>query len=864
VRREGPEEEVTDVAENTAKPGRSGRPTRGVRVRKWIVIAVVAAVAIGAVVVWSLSNSGGSESNPVLVTATAQPRDLRDEVTVQGTVERAEQLTVNSVSTAPTTGSAVSAGASSAVSRVYLDDGAALNKEQAILAVDGRDSVTVDGAFPFFRRLDVGAQGEDVRQLEAVLAASGFSPGAVDQRYTEQTRFALAQWQAAHRYPGAVPTVNQSVNVSLQQGSGYKLGDQTSAGLTIAPPPVRPAAARTPASTSTTSGARVVTVAERTQVHTAACATPNLTVQATSTQIAKGAVASFVVSADCAPVANTPFTVAVTTGASAVIAPGPFTLSAGATSATVTVQTIGNGLVQPDQTLTVELTPGSGYTVGAPSSASTTIVSSTLPQLTVAGSTTVTAGQSATVTVTADQAPVQDTQVVFSVGGSAQAGSDYTPFTPTVTLPAGQTSATLTVTTKTSNTVKPARTIVLSLGASAGYKVGPVGTATITIAATSGSAAVPVVTIRASGLRVQAGQPAQFTIGLDRALSEQLQVSVGYGGNATAGIDYNPASGVLVVQPGQTTLQVAVPTLDNGQVANDRVLTLSVLPSAAYAVGDPAVAASVIVNSTLPKLSILGGGGAVPAGGGAVFTIVADQAPLQDISVQYTVTGTAQQGKDIQPVTGSAILSAGATSVDVTILTLNTNVYFVPTDMIAISGPTQLGQVFVKEGQVIPAGTPLFSLTETNLTVTLDVSAADRTKLKVGQPVTVEVQGGDQSAPGVITQLDDFITTDKDTKKQTYRGKVQVRGDLGAADGTPVNVKVITQERLGALTVPIAAVKQNGEGQDVVRVIDLNDAGRVREVRVTTGLTEGSYIEIKSGLRQRDVVVVQLDQNRGG
>jgi hypothetical protein len=38
----------------------------------------------------------------------------------------------------------------------------------------------------------------------------------------------------------------------------------------------------------------------------------------------------------------------------------------------------------------------------------------------------------------------------------------------------------------------------------------------------------------------------------------------------------------------------------------------------------------------------------------------------------------------------------------------------------------------------------------------------------------------------------------------------------------------------------------------------------VREVRVTTGLTEGSYIEIKSGLRQRDVVVVQLDQNRGG
>jgi hypothetical protein len=337
--------------------------------------------------------------------------------------------------------------------------------------------------------------------------------------------------------------------------------------------------------------------------------------------------------------------------------------------------------------------------VGSPSSASTTIVSSTVPQLSVSGSTTVQAGQSATLTVTADQAPVQDTQVVFSLGGSAQAGSDYVAFTPTVTLLAGNTSASLTVVTKSSSTVKPARTIVLSLAASAAYTVGPIGTATVAIAATSGNAAIPVLTIRAAGLRVAAGQPAQFTIGLDRVLSEQLEVSVGYGGSAAAGSDYSPASGLLVVPPGQTTLQVTVPTLDNGQVADDKVLSVGLQPGPGYIVGNPSVAASVIVNSTLPKLSILGGGGSVPAGGGAVFTIVADQPPVEDISVQYTLTGTAQQGKDISPVTGSAIMPAGTTSVEVTILTLNTNVYFVPTDMIAISAPTQLGQVFVKEGQ---------------------------------------------------------------------------------------------------------------------------------------------------------------------
>jgi len=58
-------------------------------------------------------------------------------------------------------------------------------------------------------------------------------------------------------------------------------------------------------------------------------------------------------------------------------------------------------------------------------------------------------------------------------------------------------------------------------------------------------------------------------------------------------------------------------------------------------------------------------------------------------------------------------------------------------------------------------------------------------------------------------------------------------------------------------------VLQNGDGQDVVRVIDLSN-GETREVRVSTGLTEGSYIEVKSGLKAKDVVVVQIDKSSSG
>ena len=196
-------------------------------------------------------------------------------------------------------------------------------------------------------------------------------------------------------------------------------------------------------------------------------------------------------------------------------------------------------------------------------------------------------------------------------------------------------------------------------------------------------------------------------------------------------------------------------------------------------------------------------------------------------------------------------------------LTLNTDVVFIPTDMIVAHWPTRVSKVLVKEGDIVPAGTPLFSITETGFTVTLKASAADRSKLKVGQEVTVQVQGGDKSATGVITELDENATIDPETKQQTYQGKVQVQGDLGAADGAPVTIDVVLEDKPGVLTVPIAAVKQNGDGQDVVRVIDLKHGGRISEHVVKTGLAEGSYIEVKKGLNGDEVVVVQVDQGSG-
>jgi multidrug efflux pump subunit AcrA (membrane-fusion protein) len=184
--------------------------------------------------------------------------------------------------------------------------------------------------------------------------------------------------------------------------------------------------------------------------------------------------------------------------------------------------------------------------------------------------------------------------------------------------------------------------------------------------------------------------------------------------------------------------------------------------------------------------------------------------------------------------------------------------------MIVGHWPIRIGQTFVKEGDPLPPGTPILSLTDPTFTVTLQASASDRTKLAVGQSCTVKLTGGDKEVDGTISELDQNLTSLTPSAPggqaaQVYEGKINVT-DLGAADGASVSIEVTVQQKTNVITVPIAAVKQNGAGHDVVRVIDLKNRSHVTDVEVTTGLSEGSYIEVTKGLKGDETLIVEVDQ----
>ena len=225
---------------------------------------------------------------------------------------------------------------------------------------------------------------------------------------------------------------------------------------------------------------------------------------------------------------------------------------------------------------------------------------------------------------------------------------------------------------------------------------------------------------------------------------------------------------------------MAIPTVTNNIVESDRVLTVSLglelglrSREAEQRVGDHHVVGPADAQHLVQHVHR-------GPGGAATFTITADQAPVKDTSVNFSVQGTAVPGQNYVPLVGTALLKAGQTQVTVVLQSLENNVVFDPTDMIVGQWPIRVGQVFVKAGAPVAPGEAMLSLTESDLTVTLQASAADRSKLAVGQSCTVQIAGETNQGTGPITELDSTPTVISSgaggQSQQVYEGRIEVVG----------------------------------------------------------------------------------------
>ncbi len=359
---------------------------------------------------------------------------------------------------------------------------------------------------------------------------------------------------------------------------------------------------------------------------------------------------------------------------------GTVTIPAGQTTTAITVGSVEDFIVEADETVSVQLT---SVTFGDPeismdafaNKAALTIFDNDAAKVSMIKLNDLSEGSPLLGTVLVAQSSPSSTPTVvsYSVSGTASPFVDYLPLSGTVTIPAGQTTAAITVTALDDLIVETDEAVSLKL-----TKV--IGDAEISVDASASSASLTILDNDAAKISIAMTQDGnetgpvsgKFTITQSAPSSTDTVVSYSVSGTAIPFADYLPLSGTVTIPAGQTTTAITVTAIDDLIVEFDETVSLQLTK----VIGDPQVSMDAFANKaaltifdndaakvSMIKLNDLSEGS--PLFG--TFVVTQSSASSTPTVVTYSVSGTAIPFADYLPLSGTVTIPAGQTTVAITV-----------------------------------------------------------------------------------------------------------------------------------------------------------------------------------------------------
>ena len=367
---------------------------------------------------------------------------------------------------------------------------------------------------------------------------------------------------------------------------------------------------------------------------------PVANIAAGSSPIAEGAVATFRVTLSSgAPADGLTVSVEVTESGSYIAGLAPMTvvIAGGATSGTLTVLTDDDNRDELIGIITAELNAGADYTVGTLSTALVTVQDNDTPIASItASSSPITEGTAAVFTVALDLAtPAGGLTVSVKVTESASYIAGVAPLT--VFIAAGATTGTLAVRTEDDSRDEPSGIITAALATGAGYTVGTLSSAMVTV----NDDDVLLASIAAGISPITEGEVATFRVTLDLAApAGGLTINVG----VTESGRYIASSAPMTVAiaGGSTTGTLTVLIDEENRDEPAGIITAALTMGTGYTVGSPDRAMVIVAaNFAVIPLSIgVTNGGALVVDGSTVTVSVGTTLRLTVVGTGRDVAGT--------------------------------------------------------------------------------------------------------------------------------------------------------------------------------------------------------------------------------
>ncbi|MDE1996667.1 MAG: efflux RND transporter periplasmic adaptor subunit, partial [Rhizobiaceae bacterium] len=146
-------------------------------------------------------------------------------------------------------------------------------------------------------------------------------------------------------------------------------------------------------------------------------------------------------------------------------------------------------------------------------------------------------------------------------------------------------------------------------------------------------------------------------------------------------------------------------------------------------------------------------------------------------------------------------------------------------------------------------GDPLFTIIrDGDLELVAEVSESDIMKIKPGQKAEISLSGSREKLTGSVRLVSPVV----DAVTRLGAVHVSIDDDAKARAGMYGSTDIIIRETEG-VALPLTAVNSDENGSSARKV----ENGVVKFVDVTTGIQDGAYVEIVSGLKDGDEVVAK-------
>jgi hypothetical protein len=592
---------------------------------------------------------------------------------------------------------------------------------------------------------------------------------------------------------------------------------------------------------------------------------PTVTLTVSATSIAENAGSSLTLTATLSGATDETVTVALSTSGTATEGTDytdgsgvvdDITISAGATTGTVSFTPTDDSVYEGDETATIAISGVSGGSATESGSQSVTITiteNESAPTVTLATSATSideNAGSSLTLTATLSVATTADVTVALSTSGTATEGTDYTDGSGSVddiVISAGSTTGTVSF-TPTDDSIYDAtsnETATIAISGVSGGSASESGTQTVTITITDNESA-PTVTLSrsASAIDEDSGSTVTITATLSVATFQDVTVSIdGTGGTGTEGTDFGTVSDITI-SAGATTGTAAVDPTDDSVYEGNETAGISisgVSGGGASESGSQSVTVTITDDESAPTVTLTVSATSIAENAGSSLTLTATLSGVADEDVTVTIgtAGTSTEATDYTDGSGvinDMTISAGSTTTTANFTPTDDSVYegnetaIISIDGVSGGGASESGTqsvtITITENESAPTVTLTVSATSiaenagSSLTLTATLSGATDSAITVALDTSSSAtEGTDYTdgsgsidditiSAGATTGTVNFTPTDDSVYEGNETATIAINGVSGksgvAEHGTPQTVTITITENESAPTVTLA------------------------------------------------------------